>query len=201
MAHGSAYQSPDRKLEVEVKAIGFVDDVWTSVNAFGNNRLTLDQLMSMATCDSQIWHDILHASNQALELPKCGYHAIIFEFKPTGEPVMVENPECTITLSNSKGHPFNIQQWATTTATKYLGVHKAPAHQDQQYKSLKKKCDDLGRVIQCSHLSRTKTQCFYWAICRLSANYMLPTTYFTKAQLHKIQAQAHRAMVGRSGYC
>ena len=30
---------------------------------------------------------------------------------------------------------------------------------------------------------------------------MLPTTYFTKAQLNKIQAQAYRAMVGRSGYC
>ena len=126
---------------------------------------------------------------------------MVFEFKPTGEPVLVDNPDCTITLIDSKGTPFNIQQWATTKATKYLGAHKAPAHREQQYKILKKKCDDLGRVIHCSHLSRTETQCFYWAIYRLSANYVLPTTYFTKAQLHKIQAQAHRAMVGRSGYC
>ena len=66
---------------------------------------------------------------------------------------------------------------------------------------LKKKCDDLGRIIRCSHLSRTETQCFYWAIYRLSANYVLPTTYFTKSQLHNIQAKAHSAMVSRSGYC
>ena len=43
--------------------------------------------------DGQLWYDILTASNQALELPKCGHHAIIFEFKPIGEPIMVENPQ------------------------------------------------------------------------------------------------------------
>ena len=49
VAHSSLYQTQDRKLEVDVKAISFVDDVQTSVNAFSNNRLMLDQLMSMAT--------------------------------------------------------------------------------------------------------------------------------------------------------
>ena len=66
---------------------------------------------------------------------------------------------------------------------------------------LKKKCDDFGRIIHCSHLSRRETQCFYWAIYRLSANYVLPTTYFTKAQLYTIQAWAHGAMVSKLGYC
>ena len=64
----------------------------------------------------------------------------------------------------------------------------------------KKKCNDLGRVINGSRSSRTETQCFYWAIYRLSANYVLPTTYFSKALLHKTQAQAHSAMVSWSGY-
>ena len=114
---------------------------------------------------------------------------------------MQENPDCHITLHDSSGGPFNIQKWETSRATKYLGAHKAPANQHQQYKVLKKKCDDLLQIIRCSHLTRTETQCFYWAIYRLSANYVLPTTYFTKSQLHKIQAQAHTAMVSWSGYC
>ena len=112
---------------MEVKAIGFVNDVRTSVNAFDNNQLTLDQLMSMATHDSQLWHDILTAANQALELPKCGYHAMIFEFTPTGEPILVEDPESNITLHDPRGNPFQINKWKTTVATKYLGAHKAPA--------------------------------------------------------------------------
>ena len=66
---------------------------------------------------------------------------------------------------------------------------------------LKRKCKDFSRVITCSHLNWKETQCFYWAIYCLSANYVLPMTYFTKTELQQIQAQAHRAMVGRSGYC
>ena len=155
----------------------------------------------MASQDSQLWHDILTSCNQALELPKCGYHAIIFEFKPTGEPIMVEDPQCGITLHDTAGNPFDIPKWKTTEATKYLGAYKAPANQTQQQNILQRKCNDFCRVINCSHLTRTEAECFYWAIYRLSANYVLPTTYFTKDALHKIQAQAHRAMVGRMGYC
>ena len=139
----------------------------------------------MAQRDSQLWHDIITASNQALELPKCGYHAIIFEFAPTGEPTMVDDPECRITLRDTSGREFDIAKWKTSTATKYLGAHKAPANQSQQYQTLKQKCDNFCRVINCSHLTRTETQCFYRAIYRLSANYVLPTTYFTKNELHK----------------
>ena len=200
-AHGSTYQSRDQKSEVQVKAIGFVDDVRTSINAFVNNTITLEQLATLATRDSQLWHDILTTSNQALELPKCGFHAIIFDFEPTGAPMMVDNPDCSITLRNPEGHMFNIDKWKTSKATKYLGAYKAPADQHKQTKILQRKCDDFCRIINCSHLTRSETQCFYWAIYRLSANYVLPTMYFTKAQLHKIQAHAHRAMVGRSGYC
>ena len=146
-AHGSTYQTPDKTITVDVKAVGFVDDVRTSINAFDNNKITLSQLIAMATRDRQLWHDILTASNQALELPKCGYHAIIFDFKPTGEPTMRETPDCQITLHDSKGIPFNIQKWDTSQATKYLGAHKAPANQQRQYTVLKKKCDDFGQII------------------------------------------------------
>ena len=83
-------------------------------------------LDSMASQDSQFWHDILTASNQVLELPKCGYHAIIFEFEPTGKPIMVSDPVRRITLKDCTGQLFNIEKWKTTTATKYLKAHKAP---------------------------------------------------------------------------
>ena len=106
-----------------------MDNVRTSINAFENNLLTLEQLVALASRDSQLWQDILTVSNQALELPKCGYHTIIFEFAPTGEPTMVKNLPRRITLHNTNGQPFDITQWKTTHATKYLGAHKAPANQ------------------------------------------------------------------------
>ena len=52
LVHGSVYQSRDRKTSVTIKAIGFVDDVQTNINAFENNKITLDQLAAMATRDT-----------------------------------------------------------------------------------------------------------------------------------------------------
>ena len=190
-AHGSVYQSCNCLIQVRVNAIRYVDDVRTSVNAFEKNKITLEQLAALARRDSKPWHNLLTASNQALELPKCGYHAIIFEFEPTGEPKMIDDPECRLTLHDKDGNPIKIEWWKTSHATKYLGALKAPANQTQQDKALKRKCDNFCQVIHSSHLTCTKTQCFYWAIYRLSANYVLPTTYFTKDELHCIQAQAH----------
>ena len=146
-ATGSTYQSPDKSIQVQVKAIGFVDNVRTRVNAFGNNALNLDQLIAMGTRDSQLWHDILTISNQALELPKCGYHAIIYDFEPTGEPFLVDNPESQLVLRDANGQQFHISKLKNTKAVKYLGTHKCPSDQKQQFIILKKKCDDLGRVV------------------------------------------------------
>ena len=94
-----------------------------------------------------------------------------------------------------------ITQWSNSHATKYLGAYKCPKDQSAQYRVLKQKCDNFAKVINCSHLTRSETACFYWAIYRLSANYVLPSTYFTEDELSKIQGKAHSSMVERSGYC
>ena len=123
-AHGSSYESKDRTTKVKVNAIGFMDNVRTSINAFESNQISVQQLAAMASRDSLLWHDILSTSNQALELPKCGYRAIIFEFEPTGEPKMIENPDCRLTPQDNKGPPIDIEKWKTSQATKCLGALK-----------------------------------------------------------------------------
>ena len=107
-AKGSLFETPDKSLSVEIKAIGFVDDVRNSINAFLNNSITLEQLVRLATCNSQLWHDILTACNQALELPKCGYHVLSYQFQPTDEPSLIEDPECQLTLQDHNAQPLTI---------------------------------------------------------------------------------------------
>ena len=41
---------------------------------------------------------------------------------------------------------------------------------------------------------------FYWLIYKLSANYVPPSTYFSKDELSKIQSASHSAMIARMGY-
>jgi hypothetical protein len=89
--------------QLVVKAVGFVDDIRTSTNDFKNNSIPIDQLIGMATKDSQVWHDLLAVCNQKLELPKCGYHAIMYDFEPSGEPILVDQRASRITLGDGAG--------------------------------------------------------------------------------------------------
>ena len=48
-AHGSIYEIKDRNTQVMVNAIGFVNNVRMSINAFENNQITLEQLAILAS--------------------------------------------------------------------------------------------------------------------------------------------------------
>ena len=199
-AGGSHYSSPDGSIKTDVKIVGFVDDTRNSTNDFANNEVPLEILLNKATQDSQLWHDLLRACNQSLELSKCGYHAIMYSFQPTGEPTLETRPPSAIRLQDFSDHPIDINQWDNTTATKYLGVYKCPADQKKQFEFLLQRCNGFSRIVTCSHLTRKETKCFYWAIYRLSVNYALPTTYFSLKELNKIQAKSHASMLAKSGF-
>ena len=199
-ARGSHYSTPDKSIQTDVKIVGFVDDTRNSTNAFANNEVSMETLIFDATRDSQLWHDLLRACNQSLELSKCGYHAITYSFQPTGEPILEQRPQSSITLHGSNNLPFDITQWDNSKATKYLGVYKCPSDQKKQSEFLLQRCKDFSRIVTCSHLTRRDTKCFYWAIYRLSINYALPTTYFSMKELNRLQAKLHASMLAKSGY-
>ena len=160
-----------------------------------DNFVGLHDLTTTVEKNAQLWHDILTTANQALELSKCDYHIIVYNFKPDGMPTLLDEQGHQITIRDTQAQPLHIQQWPNSTATKYLGVYKCIANQSKQGLILKAKCNHFAKVIQSSHLTRRETQVFYWSIYRLSANYVLPSTYFTKDELSKIQSTSHSAMI------
>ena len=54
---------------------------------------------------SQLWHDILTAANQELELSKCKYHVTHFDFKTNGQPIMVNaaQPPAPLRITGKHG--------------------------------------------------------------------------------------------------
>ena len=205
---GAHYVSPDGSLHTKIHLLGFVDDV--------NNRTTLapkvddvglqatlHSLIQQASTDSQLWHDILTAANQELELSKCKYHIIHFQFDDsTGTPSIVdtEDPPQPLQIKGKNGQEVSIAHVSNSTAIKYLGCHKCPSNQLQQKQVLQAKCDEYARVVNCSNLSRRGAQVFYQAIYRLSVGYPLSACYFSKQELDTIQKKAHTALLRKSGY-
>jgi hypothetical protein len=207
---GATYTSPDKTLQVKIYLLGFVDDVKnrTNLSTTIDSRILvsrLNTLIEQATKDSQLWHDIITAANQELELTKCKYHFIHYQFNDSGKPSLVEDPyprqpQYPLTIQGKNNQPVQIEFVPSSQAIKYLGCQKCPGNQKQQQAALQAKCDDYARVINCSKLSRRGTQVFYQAIYRLSVNYPLPVCYFTFKELDKIQRKVHQAMVSGCGF-
>lgn len=207
---GAHYSTPDKTLQITLFLLGFVDDVKqrTTLDPTIDSEGLMDvvyQLIQQATTDSQLWHDILTAANQELELTKCKYHFIHFDFDDNGAPHMVEelnpnNPQYPLTITGKDNQPVKITCVPSSKAIKYLGCLKSPANQKQQLEALQQKCDNFARIVQCGRLTKRGVRVFYQAIYRLSVNYPLPVCYFSFKQLDKVQSKAHQAIINGCGY-
>jgi hypothetical protein len=71
--------------------VGFVDD--STCITGGHKNDTLSELVSKMTEDAQLWHALLWCADGKLELPKCGYHVIHYEFEDSGLPQMIRSPK------------------------------------------------------------------------------------------------------------
>ena len=201
-ATGATYESPDKTMTTTIHILGFVDDTRNSTNQFtSNHQPPMDTLIDIAIQDSQLWHDLLAVSNQALELPKCGYHAIQYSFEEDGTPALIPTPVTKpLELRDIHNQPLQIKQWPNTTAAKYLGNHKCPADQVKQKEVLTKNVKKFARVVNATHLMRREAHIYYHAIYRLSIGYPLPMSWFTFEELDKIQSPALAALLPKLGY-
>jgi hypothetical protein len=202
-AIGAIFESPDRLIRLKEFLIAFVDDVENRTNRFSAHPPpAIEDLLSDASKDGQLWHDLIVAINQELELAKCNYHAIHFDFTPTGQPKMVndEQAPAELVLTDTQGHPVVVQHVPSNKAIKYLGCHKAPANHKQHMEALKKKCDDFARVVNSTNFTRKEAKIFYLAIYKTSVGYSLPVCYGTLDELSKVQAKAHSAMISKCGF-
>jgi hypothetical protein len=112
-AHSMEFTSPDGDMVVRFNMVGFVDDSMCITGGNVNNTLT--ELLEKMKQDAQLWHDLLWCSGGKLELPKCGYHIIHYEFENSGVPRLVRSPGESILLMNKHGNEIAILSQKTYT--------------------------------------------------------------------------------------
>jgi hypothetical protein len=127
MARGAVFESPDKLVTIRFYMVGFVDDSTGQVNDFLSDEAPpLDSLIKLMATNAQLWNDLLHVSGGLLEVSKCSYHILYFDFCPNGIPFM---------KGSSDGHPLQLTDSATATniqvkAKSAYMTHKThrPAH-------------------------------------------------------------------------
>ena len=81
-AKGAEFESPDKQITQQVYMIGFVDDTTSQHNQFKMDKQpSLEDLLQGMQHDAQLWNNLLWSSGGALELPKCFYQILFWNFR------------------------------------------------------------------------------------------------------------------------
>jgi hypothetical protein len=184
--------------------IGFVDDSTGQVNEFElNTQLTPEFLRQIMQKDAQLWSDLLWLSGGLLELSKCSFHQINFDFDDNGSALM---------RANTYGEPLLVQDSQTNTSVtipaksayethKTLGHYKAPAGKNTtQLRVLQANSDTFGKLVSTSPCNRSNSWFFYSAIYLKSIGYVLPNCFYNERELLKVQKTALQAFLAKCGF-
>jgi len=203
-AHGANFESPDKTEKIQIFMVGYVDDCTGQVNDFlSNSQPHPDVLIGKMQHDAQIWSDLLWSSGGELELPKCTYHVINWNFTVAGAPSLqagdVGQPMILQSGDRSATHviPFR----SAYSSHKTLGHYKSPAgNQTKQFQALLEKSNQIAMFLTSSFLDRREAWTYYFAIYLPSIGYPLPNCHFNWHQLEKVQRKSMNVLFAKCGY-
>ena len=165
-AHRLTAASPNGDIVVSFSIISFVDDS-TCVTGLKQNE-TIYQLLVRVKHDAPLWHDLLWASGGKLELQKCGFHLIFYNFDKHGVPWMRKISDLVITLENENGEDIEIRTKKIDKARKNLGHWKEPEEikEPKQFLVSKTTATEISEAIFTSGVNQREVAVLYQGVFR-----------------------------------
>ena len=198
-AHGMLFASPDNSTSVRINMVGFVDD--STCITGGDADTSYSKIKDMMKEDAQLWHDLLWITGGKLELPKCGYHVIYYDFDADGIPYMRHTEQELITLVNEIGTDVDIKGKNIYTPRTNLGHKKSPAGNRQvQAAAIAEKASRLTRDLLSCGCDRHDTKMLFRSVWKPAVEYTLAQSFLHTKQLDKIQRQNFSRIFAKCGY-
>ena len=182
-------------------ADAYVDD--TMLGKSDSGDLSYEDLIGRLQLIAQTWERLLSYSGGALNLSKCFYYVLYWEW-PEGLPVLrkssPEDPTIVLTSGSSTSVSI-IERLDPNTACRTLGVFLSPTSDwTTQIKVLKAKMDLLAGRLLTSSLSFDDVRVFYQSIYIPTIRYVLPALSVEEKQLEEIQTRSIEALLIRKGF-
>ena len=128
--------------------------------------------------DAQLSSNLLWCSSGKLEIPKCGYHVIYYDFDTNGIPKMRHRQGIPITLDDAHGAPIPVTPKNIFQPRKNLGHIKAPAGTSvTQYEEIMKKARSISNAIVRTGVTRDKARMLYESVYRPAIEYTIPQSF------------------------
>ena len=201
-AYGVQFVSPDRTVNVTIHMIGFVDDSSLSVNDFlSPEPASIDVLLKKMQYDGQLWNDLLWCSGGMLELPKCSYHYLYFDFLPDGSIKPRKGTfGPTLWVNSPLYGQTPIKQLSVYDPHKTLGHYKSPAGENKvQLQKITTKLNQVAQQITASPATREQANICYHTIY-LPSIYVLPNCHYSEKRLNQAERQSIPSLISKMGY-
>jgi hypothetical protein len=202
---GMKFENPSSTLVSERHSDAFVDDAQNGVNDTGEAEpWSLERLQMDLQKMSQTWEKLLFSSGGALELKKCFYYLIHWQWihglpRITPAAQMTHLPSIKLT-SGRDVDEIAITQKDATEAHKTLGVYMTPTGDESaQVAALTEKSCRISNLVLSSRFTKLETIMAYRTMWFPAVGYSLGVTAMSKSQLRSIQSMATQSFLAKMG--
>ena len=174
----------------------FVDD--TSVGFTSSDDSSYDDLISRLEYVAQSWEKLLHLSGGKLNLSKCSYFVLRWEWQ-SGRPVLRKILPSDRVLSLCQGQSptrHTIRQTKPDESLRMLGVLLNPQGDFTDHlQSLKLKADTFSRRLMSPRLTKSDVAIFHRSIYVPSMRYSLAAIATNEQELSAVQSKICRVFL------
>jgi hypothetical protein len=168
----------------------FVDD--TSLG-FTSSESTYEDMIRRLQEISQTWEHLLHLSGGALNLKKCNWYILFWDWH-NGRPILREAKptDPTVTLKQGVDHRTRttVKRMKLSDAPRILGVHLSPSGDfSKQIQVCKAKADGFAAKLLSPLITPTDTRIFHRSIYTPSMRYPLAALAVDEEDLTSIQTK------------
>jgi hypothetical protein len=151
--------------------------------------------------DAQLWHVLLWCSGGMLELPKCLYHFLYFDYLPDGTPIPRGGQVGpSLSIKSPTNQDVDIPPKLVYVTHKTLGHHKSPAGTSKtQLNKLQAKQSHLSQWLASSPATTTQALSYYHTIY-LPSIHVLPQTFLDADTLDKAEKKSMPSIFAKCGY-
>jgi hypothetical protein len=198
------FESPDTILRHSRLIDAFVDD--TSLGFTDPGFMTLDTMVTKLNHMAQTWEQLLFYSGGALNLSKCSWYIMYWDWHLGRPYTRAISPDDAPTVSlttqgNHSGTPTVIKRLPLDKASRILGVHLSPnGNFSAQLQVLKDKADTLSIRLRSPKLTPQDIQTFHRTMYMPAMKYVLPALAVDEEELQPIQSKIIPVILQKLGY-
>lgn len=175
--------------------LGFVDDS-NGITNLPPGQTSISDLLTRVQHDSQLWHDLLWLSGGKLELSKCSFHVLAFDFNTAGCPFPITRESFQLPVKDENNAAVSIEYKTVYKSHKTLGHHKSPCgNSATQLKAMISKGTKLATQLKRCPIWPIEAKILYESVVVPAVGFPLPQSRLTEKQIRQIMQKVMPSII------